>query len=443
MSKRKNLLALLPTLLLFLTFTISSTYGQFISELSYNPCSTAMGQGNDADCEYIIISNPGAAALDIGGYTLGSSISFTFPQMTIIPAGGTLSVGTSPNCPGLAFDLAGFTGNLGNTGGTVELADASDNIISTVTYTNTDGADGNCMALCFDESGAVSECVSSLEGVVADCMISGVTLTNVQCTGDDAVFTICADITDGSGDYDIINTTDNTILGGVLADAMSGNVCITSTVAGPTIATVINVDFVDATDATCAGGNPIAVNIPECPSMNNPICPAAFISEIAYDCNESGDPNEAIEVCVPNTFTGNLADLSIELYRDVGTIYGSFTLDQFTQGSSDGTNTYYSLLNPSSTIQNGPGDGIALAFQGMNCQLLSYEGTLTAVEGSANGMTSTDIGVIQDGSETCDMSLFFCDGVWQAGVSTFGDGCDVVVDPTCNAAISTFPANGN
>jgi hypothetical protein len=55
---------------------------------------------------------------------------------------------------------------------------------------------------------------------------------------------------------------------------------------------------------------------------------------------------------------------------------------------------------PSNGIQNGSPDGIALVAPGdVVVQLLSYEGTFTAVGGPADGLASTDIGV-QEGSST-------------------------------------------
>jgi len=50
-------------------------------------------------------------------------------------------------------------------------------------------------------------------------------------------------------------------------------------------------------------------------------------------------------------------------------------------------------------LQNGPNDGIALVKDGTNViQFLSYEGTLTANNGPALGMTSTDVGVFEPGT---------------------------------------------
>ncbi len=65
-----------------------------------------------------------------------------------------------------------------------------------------------------------------------------------------------------------------------------------------------------------------------------------------------------------------------------------------------------SLSYPVNGIQNGAPDGVALVFQGTTViQFLSYEGTFTATSGPANGLTSTDIAVFENGNEPLGLSL--------------------------------------
>ncbi len=60
----------------------------------------------------------------------------------------------------------------------------------------------------------------------------------------------------------------------------------------------------------------------------------------------------------------------------------------------------------SNGLQNGSPDGVALVDASNNViQFLSYEGTFTAVGGPADGMTSTDIGVAETGSDPLGYSL--------------------------------------
>ncbi len=89
-----------------------------------------------------------------------------------------------------------------------------------------------------------------------------------------------------------------------------------------------------------------------------------------------------------------------------------------------------SFSYPVNGLQNGSPDGIALVDDtNAVVQFLSYEGSFTATDGPANGMTSTDIGVSELGSEPVGQSLQMTGGpgmsdsdfTWaSAGTATFG-----------------------
>ena len=119
-----------------------------------------------------------------------------------------------------------------------------------------------------------------------------------------------------------------------------------------------------------------------------------FINEFHYD-NSGNDVGEFIEVVVGPAFLG--ATPSIQLYNgNNGRSYGSrISLDEFTPGPSNtpGLPTLY--FKEISGIQNGAPDGLALAINGVVREFLSYEGTFTAVDGIAAGMTSNPVGVAQ------------------------------------------------
>lgn len=119
-----------------------------------------------------------------------------------------------------------------------------------------------------------------------------------------------------------------------------------------------------------------------------------FINEFHYD-NSGNDVGEFIEVVVGPAFVG--ATPSIQLYNgNNGRSYGSrISLDEFTPGPSNtpGLPTLY--FKEISGIQNGAPDGLALAIDGVVREFLSYEGTFTAVDGIAAGMTSNPVGVAQ------------------------------------------------
>jgi len=146
----------------------------------------------------------------------------------------------------------------------------------------------------------------------------------------------------------------------------------------------------------------------------------ARINEIGYDCNESGDPNEVIEVRLENSFVGNLSDFTVTLFNGNGnTAYNVETLDNFLVGNNDGIYTYYTW-QPSS-IMNGAPDGLSLDFQGALIEFLSYEGTIAGTESPVTGTTSTDIAVSQTNSSTCDKTLQLeSSGNWIEKTATSG-----------------------
>ncbi|RLD81699.1 MAG: hypothetical protein DRJ15_03760 [Bacteroidetes bacterium] len=133
----------------------------------------------------------------------------------------------------------------------------------------------------------------------------------------------------------------------------------------------------------------------------------AWINEFHYD-NTGGDQNEILEVIIENPGSYTLSLFQVDLHRDVGTIYNSRTLDTYTVGNTVGNFTfYYFNYTTDGGIQNGSADGMGLSYNGTHIagQLLSYEGTLTATEGAANGLTSVDVGVSEPSSTPLGVSL--------------------------------------
>ena len=126
-----------------------------------------------------------------------------------------------------------------------------------------------------------------------------------------------------------------------------------------------------------------------------------FINEIHYD-NSGGDVGEFVEIAAP--LDADLTDWAVVLYNGSnGTSYGEFNLGDYRLTESNGYG--FISIYPSS-IQNGSPDAIALVNgAGTVVQLLSYEGTMTATNGPAEGVTSTDIGVAEASSTDAGTSL--------------------------------------
>ena len=114
-----------------------------------------------------------------------------------------------------------------------------------------------------------------------------------------------------------------------------------------------------------------------------------FINEFHYD-NAGTDSGEGLEVAaIAGT---NLDNWQLLFYNGSdGGIYKSLELSG-TISSQD--NGYGVLSFAAPGIQNGPADAFALVNPlGNVLDFISYEGSLTATEGPANGLTSFDIGL--------------------------------------------------
>ena len=137
-------------------------------------------------------------------------------------------------------------------------------------------------------------------------------------------------------------------------------------------------------------------------SFSNPTS-TIFINEIHYD-NAGTDAGESIEVAGPAGT--DLTGWSIVLYNASGGVtYDTDALSGTISNQQGGYGTVF-LSYVSNGIQNGAPDGLALVNAANTVvQFLSYEGSFTATNGPANGMTSTDIGVTQAGSDIVGSSL--------------------------------------
>jgi len=348
----------------------------YISELSFNPCGD---QGSDSNCEYIIITNAAAADADISGYSLANGTTFTFPAGTVIPAGGTLSIGASINCTGLdAFDLTALGDALSNsTDETVEILDADGALVSSVMYNGTFG-DGNCDANCFDAIGTASECPSSLYNLTFDCPTEMVNFGDA-CDDMDAATTndvIQADCT-CAGTIPTFDCPTEMVNFGDTCDDMDA----------------MTTNDVIQSDCTCAG---VPIGGGTCPTT-------AKINEFHYD-NAGTDVNEFIEIALPAS--SDPSSVVVTIYNGNGGIeYGTYTLTAADLVSTDGTNDYY-VWNVS--MQNG-NDGIAVSCNGTVFQFITYEGAFDATDGPAAGMTGVDVGVEEPG-DAAETSSIMCDG---------------------------------
>jgi len=119
-----------------------------------------------------------------------------------------------------------------------------------------------------------------------------------------------------------------------------------------------------------------------------------FINEIHYD-DASGDSGEGIEIAGPAGT--DLSTYTLTPYNGSGGASYSPTTLSGTIPNEGGTG-YGTVFFAITGLQNGSPDGVALDNSGTLIQFLSYEGSFAATNGVANGVTSTDIGVSEDGT---------------------------------------------
>ena len=133
------------------------------------------------------------------------------------------------------------------------------------------------------------------------------------------------------------------------------------------------------------------------------IMASVFINELHYD-NDGTDLGEAIEIAGPAGT--DLNGWSIELYNGSnGTLYNTNNLSGTISDRDSGFGTV-AFYYPTNGIQNGSPDGLALIDPSDSViQFLSYEGSFTAVGGTADGQTSNDIGVMEGSSTPIGFSL--------------------------------------
>ncbi len=134
------------------------------------------------------------------------------------------------------------------------------------------------------------------------------------------------------------------------------------------------------------------------------LLPNAWINEFHYD-NESTDENEFVEVVVDDRYIDEVNYLSLYFYNgNNGLQYKTTPSDEWIPGFYDPEGFQYFTAMVKG-IQNGAADGIALTYRNRLIQFISYEGVMTAVDGPAAGMTSTDTGVMEETDSPLNSSL--------------------------------------
>ena len=131
--------------------------------------------------------------------------------------------------------------------------------------------------------------------------------------------------------------------------------------------------------------------------------PTVFLNEFHYD-NFGSDTTEFVEVV--GTAGTDLSSLSIVLYDGAtGQAYDTMPLSGIIDDEGPGFGAV-GFNYPTDSIQNGAPDGIALVHNNSTViEFFSYEGTFTATDGPANGLTSVDVFAFEDDTTNSNESL--------------------------------------
>lgn len=267
--------------------------------------------------------------------------------------------------------------------GTSQSGNASGTSLQRTTLTEWQGEQASNFGVCNFAGGETGEIVSLTIDPAADTVHVGGTITLVARPLDADGNAVPATITWSSSGDTIATVSD----AGVVTGVASGTATITAT-SGEHVATAV----VTVEEPTTVPGG------------------ASWISELHYD-NGGSDVNEGVEIEAPAGTA--LEGWKLVLYNGNGSSsYLTATLSGTIGNQCNGRGTLHRAI---SGIQNGNPDGVALVDANDTVvDFISYGGTITAVNGPAAGMTSTDIGVTENSSTSGNSSLQRRGGIWYA-----------------------------
>ncbi len=127
----------------------------------------------------------------------------------------------------------------------------------------------------------------------------------------------------------------------------------------------------------------------------------AWINELHYD-NVGVDRNEGVEIAGPAGL--DLSGYTVYAYNGFNqSVYASLELSGVIDGEGCGLGALWFDL---AGVQNGSPDGLALVDPDTNVlQFISYEGTMTAADGPASGLTSVELPVAEPGASNQTLQL--------------------------------------
>jgi DNA/RNA endonuclease G (NUC1)/PKD repeat protein len=308
---------------------------------------------------------------------------------------------------------------------TATLKDASDNGITdpaaTYSWSSSDNAIASVQSTSDNTATILGGVTPGVATITVEATSNGVTKTST--IGASVTVTGPLDHVSVAGPA-IVATGANITLTATLKDAIDQTITdaaatYTWTSASPAVAQVVSTENNTATIGGLVPGGPVAINLSVTSNgvTNSPspqpavtvtgapvIVPSTtYVSEAHYD-NAGTDVDEKIEI--EGNAGASLDGWKLVLYDGNGgkrySTNSTFDLSGIIPSNCDNGRGVVVLTFPVNGIQNGSPDGWALINPANQItEFTSYEGTMTANEGPALGLTSTDIGV----SEATDTPL--------------------------------------
>jgi uncharacterized protein len=377
--------------------------------LSINDVAQSEGDSGTTNFSFTVTRSGGSAGAVSATWTLADGTTDN-ADFTVAPQSGTVSFADGETSATVTITIAGDTAVEGNETFFVNLTSPTGGV--TITDGQGQGTISN------DDIPPVgSLAINSVSLAEGDSGTTNMVFTVTRSGGSAGAVSATWTVTNG--------TTNAADFSGALTGTVNfadgeTSATITVAIAGDTIfeanenyTVTLSAPTGGATITTAAGTGTITNDDP-LPAPSN-----AWINEINYD-PAGADANEFIEIA--GLAGTDLTGWTLLLYNgNGGAVYTTLNLS----GTLASTTNGFGFLKVAATgLQNGAPDGIALVDNfGRVVQFLSYEGTMTATSGAANGLTSTDIGVEQNNAavgftlQLTGTGSSYSNFTWAAGVA--------------------------
>ncbi len=418
-----------------------------ISEIMQNP--SAVGDG---DGEYFEVYNPTSDPIELNGVVISDDGTnmHTISSSVVVPAGGYAVLannGDSGTNGGYTVDYVyGASIGLGNGADEVVLTfegteidrvnyDGGPNFPdptgasmilnpNNLTAADNDSGENWCISTSMYGAGDNGTPGAANDMCPVDCAITNVMVTeDGSCAGSDVQFRIDFSVAAGSGQYEVFDTDNPSVVyGNFLFADPTGNFFINCTLEGPTAEGTLSVSVRDVNDNTCAG-TAVTVNVPTCEELVCPEVGSLVITEIMQNPSEVSDSDgEYFEVY---NASAEAIDLNGFVILDDGS--DSHVIAESVVVPAGG----YAVLGPNADMSTNGGVMVDYAYGGGWFLSNSSDEVLVSCDGTVIDAVRYDNGFTFPDPNGASMSLNpdFLNAVdndeganWCESNTTYGDG---------------------